>query len=256
VATGRERCLLPGRAHSVAFASGGRLVLAGDGSVGVWDWYQGRELRNLRGHCGSVNAVTVGPSGKLAASAGYDTTALVWSLGAPARAPGRALNDRELEALWAGLASEDGRRAHRACAGLVAAPASAVPFLAKRLRPAAPVGPRLARLLAALDGADFAEREAASAELAGLGRQAELAVRRALAARPSLEAHRRLEAVLAKLEVRAPAADEVRVGRAMEVLESIGSAEARGVLRAMAGGAVEAWLTVDARAALARLEKE
>jgi hypothetical protein len=50
-------------------------------------------------------------------------------------------------------------------------------------------------------------------------------------------------------------AEVLRGLRSVEVLEHVGNAEARRVLAALAGGGPEALVTVEAGAALARLER-
>jgi len=111
---------------------------------------------------------------------------------------------------------------------------------------------RLQQLLADLDAAAFAQREAASRQLADLEEQAEPALQAALAANPSAEQRRRLEELLAAPRVvRSP--EKLRVLRAIQVLEQIGTAEARRVLEALARGAADARPTQDARSVLQRL---
>jgi len=66
-----------------------------------------------------------------------------------------------------------------------------------------------------------------------------------------VEQRRRIELLLAEPGlVRSP--ELRRQVRAVEVLERVGGAEARRVLEALAGGAPEARLTQEAKAALAR----
>ncbi len=113
---------------------------------------------------------------------------------------------------------------------------------------------RLARLLADLDGRKFVERERAVAELERLNFAAEPALRKALADKPSLEMRRRLEALLERLDpARSP--ERMRELRAVEALESVGSASAKEVLRSLAGGAAKSRLTEEAKAALVRFRK-
>jgi hypothetical protein len=81
---------------------------------------------------------------------------------------------------------------------------------------------------------------------------AEPALRRALAGRPSLEVRQRLEKLLDQLAH--PSPDVLRALRAIEVLESVGTAEAKAVLGKLAAGQPGAGLTREAKAALRRLE--
>jgi len=115
----------------------------------------------------------------------------------------------------------------------------------------------LARLLAALDGSNFAARQSAQKELEKLGEPAAPACRKALAGKPSLDFRRRLEALLERQarEARHPSPERLRDLRAVEVLERMGTPEAQRVLRIVAAGAPGAWLTREARASLERLAR-
>jgi len=68
--------------------------------------------------------------------------------------------------------------------------------------------------------------------------------------KPPLEVQRRVESLLTKLEQ-----TSVRSLRAVEVLEYIGSPEAKNVLETLATGAEGARLTKEAKASLERLDK-
>jgi hypothetical protein len=92
-------------------------------------------------------------------------------------------------------------------------------------------------------------------ELEQLSETAEPALRKALTDDPPPEARRRIERLLDKLRQSRlrPPAERVRLVRAVEVLELIGSPAARQVLATLAGGAPEAQLTLEAKTALERL---
>jgi hypothetical protein len=111
-------------------------------------------------------------------------------------------------------------------------------------------------LLADLDSNAFETRETASRELTRLGERAETAMRRALKNRPSLEARRRIEDLLNKLEPRSPTRETLQALRAIEVLEHIGTLAARRCLEALAKGAMDAPQTCAASGALKRLRRE
>jgi hypothetical protein len=125
-------------------------------------------------------------------------------------------------------------------------------MLKDRLRPAeaVPAG-RLSKLLAELDSDQFTVREQAAKELRQLSERVEPALRRLLQDKPPLEVRNRVEAILAGARLVPPAAT-LRSLRAIQVLECIGTSEARGVLRGLASGAA-ARETREARAALERL---
>jgi hypothetical protein len=130
-----------------------------------------------------------------------------------------------------------------------------VPLLQARLRPAPSPADRkqVARLLADLDSEEFAVRQKAMEALQQLGERAETALREALEGKPTLELRKRIEELLEGVRIGATAPERLRDLRAVEVLEHIGTAEARAVLRTLAEGAAEARLTREAKASLQRL---
>jgi hypothetical protein len=128
--------------------------------------------------------------------------------------------------------------------------------LQERLRKIpAPDVRRIPKLIGDLDSNRFVERKRATEELEKLGDVAEPALSDVLRGRPSLEVRRRVERLLQQLEQRGVNPEWLRVLRAVEILEQIGTPEARQVFRALASGASEAPLTCQARAALERLAK-
>jgi hypothetical protein len=227
--------------------------------VRLWDLPTGKELGRFVGHQGLVKAVAFSPDARRLASASEDGTALVWDMAALVRDGPRKtaeLPADELDNAWAELAQVDATRAYRALGALVGAPRQAIAFLGAKVRPvAAPDGRRLARLIARLGDDDFAARDQASEDLAELGPLAEPALRQALKGRPSPEVGQRVRALLQKLETPAVSRQELRALRAVEVLEYVGTGEARKVLATLAQGVPQARLTREAKVSLERLAK-
>src|SRR5262249_4374387 len=113
---------------------------------------------------------------------------------------------------------------------------------------------QIAKLIADLDAEQFQEREDATDALVRAGPAVEEAVKKALASQPSAEVKTRLELILSKLSGGlGPNMEVVRAARAVEVLEKIGTPEARKVLEDVAGGS-DSQATVEARSALERLK--
>lgn len=104
-----------------------------------------------------------------------------------------------------------------------------------------------------LNDANFAKRDAAFAELSRCGELVEPQLRRALAVGSSVESVRRLRELLDGLA--RPSIQDVRHTRALEVLESIGDADAKRLVAELAGGEPAAPLTREARDTLRRLER-
>jgi len=94
-------------------------------------------------------------------------------------------------------------------------------------------------------------------ELILLGSAAERALRTTLEEKPSLEVRRRIEVfilpALNLAKTRALAGESLRQVRAVQVLERIGTKEARQVLEEVAKGPVSSRPAEEARAALRRL---
>jgi hypothetical protein len=109
----------------------------------------------------------------------------------------------------------------------------------------------LAKLIAGLGSDRFADREAASTELAALGRLAEPALKAAVARGLPAEARERADRLLATLAAD-PAGEELRRSRAVLALELAGSPEALALLKEWAAGAPGALLTEEAKAAVGR----
>jgi hypothetical protein len=165
----------------------------------------------------------------------------------------------DLERLWADLARPDAPTGQRAVWSLVDRPAQAVPFLRGKLCRPDRRGDsgRLPGLIADLDADDFARRQRAHRELDRLGKAAVPALRAALARKPSLEVVQRIERLLRVHDVPSvlvPAGDALRGVRAVQVLEVIGTSEARKVLLALQDGPPTA-LSAEARKALERLDR-
>jgi hypothetical protein len=204
---------------------------------------------------GWVSALTFSADGKRLISGGSDTTILFWDVSDLGSAAGHErLARAQLEGLWADLAGAGGVKVHEALCRLSNAPAEVPTFLAERLRPTSAVERRrLAELVGQLDSPRFEVREKAMRELANAGEGAEAALRAALRAQPSLEARRRVEQLLARLEAWTP--ERLRTYRALQVLERLATPEARRLLRSLADGAPDARLTREARACLLRLAR-
>jgi WD40 repeat protein len=232
----------------------------GASAVYLYETATGQPRRRFPGHRYGARELTFSPDGKWLVSTGSgDPTVLVWDVLASAGAsPARAATPpaKEGEVLWADLGDSDAGKAYRAMCTLIRQPALAVPLCRERLRPAAPANAaQVDRLVADLDSAQFRLRRDAEQALARLGEQAEAAMLQILQGKPSLEARRRLEGLLERLAGPVTDPERLRELRGVEVLERIGTPEARHVLAALTQGTPEARLTREARESLARLER-
>jgi hypothetical protein len=113
---------------------------------------------------------------------------------------------------------------------------------------------QLARLIADLDKDDFKTREKASKELSKLGRIAEGALRKALDENPSAEMKRRIQDLLKRLEGKEDDPEKLRLLRVTEVLERLGTPEARRLLVRLDKEATHPDVVREAKASLERLK--
>lgn len=251
-------------AGTATFSPDGRMIAAGtfDGSIRVWEVATGTVLCEFGGHRNTIHTMRFSADGKQLVTGGADTTALVWDVlslvedNTRTRTP--ELTAKKLQAYWEDLSDEEASTADRAILKLTAAPAQSVPFLKQMLKPKVNSidAKGIDKLIADLDSNQFVVREKAMQELDRLGRLVEPALKKALATQqPSLELRRRMERLLEKMEGPVSSPDLLRSLRALEVLEEIGSSEARQIIESLAKGSPDDELTQQAQAALARLAK-
>jgi hypothetical protein len=213
--------------------------------------------------CGSLDrgcgpqTLAFAPDGRTLATGHLDGTVLLWTVPPVVDDGPKEIAGREREGLWADLGSDDARKARAAVERMLRHPAEAVTLLASRFRSAPmPPDPALAALVKDLDSEVFANREEATRKLREYGAKAEPVLRRELAATASPEVKRRIEGVLAGITLpllRLPlAGDTLRGVRAIEVLERVGTPEARQLLQGWAGQTRDMHLAAEAREALGR----
>jgi WD40 repeat protein len=253
---------------ALAFSPDGRTLAAGTSApdreefpLVLWELASGRVRAEFKGHRGPVNVLAFAPDGRSLATGSADTTVLLWDLTGRPDPAVRLLGKRsseQLAGLWSDLGSGDARKGHQAMVRLAAAPTEAVALLRQRVKPDArkPLAvAEVRRLIAELEDDSFAVREEASRALEGAGRSVLPVLHKALEAEPGPEKKSRLQRLLQGMRTASPAPELVRSVRAVELLERLGTPEARRLLEALAGGQPDARLTADARAALGRLSR-
>lgn len=273
---GREHFWTPWRGR-LGFAQNGQPVVFPDyrplkpvlhrgvGNVGLVDPIDERPLTGpmaFREDVSPFHSAALSPDGaKLATAtlAMQRTPIKLWNVAdLAAKVRARAEADENVETLWRTLTVGDPKAAHPAMRSLAARPALSLPLLAEKLRaiPAPKLDEKaLASWLGELGASEFAKRDAAAREIERIGAAARGYLEMALAAKPPLEAARRIEKLLEKLADLAEDIphEELRALRGIDVLEQIGDAEAGKLLAVLADGPKNASVTHAAREALSRL---
>jgi hypothetical protein len=236
------------------FAIGQYIGGSGRGMVQVWETASGSIRHTFNGHLKETRTVAFSPDSRLLASGSDDSTVVVWDLEAVAVPP--ELRVAKSEHLWRSLAGPDAAAAYMWIKVLALRPNDAVTLIGENTKPASPEagGPAVVkRLIAQLDAKSYRDREAATKSLGELGLEAAELLKEALAGRPSAEAEKRLKDILAAIAQARPTPETIRAARAVEVLERVGTPEAKAVLRKLAAGRPGHALTEDAKASLVRL---
>jgi WD40 repeat protein len=238
--------------NSLAFTANGQCLMAAceDLRVRAWETATGGLRYRVERELGGLS---VAPAGSLFAAGLREKDVCLWDL-RTCLPPGRPTAAPDMDKAWTGLAEKDAAAAYTIMRDLMATPREAVALLDRRLPTAPRADPAtLARLVADLDDDSFEVRDEASRRLGELGEAARAALTGGLTKKPSAEARRRIKELLDAMD--GPAnGDRLRLLRALEVLESVGTPEARRVLKRLAGGEPSALLTREAKAALARLD--
>ncbi|HEY7329125.1 MAG TPA: WD40 repeat domain-containing protein [Gemmataceae bacterium] len=246
--------------RNIAFSPNGSMIAAESsaGVVDVWETSTGQRRRRFLGHRSYQTALCFSPDGVRLATGNRDGTILVWDVfglwtgNAEGAAP---LTDKELPALWTRLRESDAEQAHSAMARLMQNPSVSLPFLKHRLlsRKEIETG-QIRAWIADLDADDFAKRETASNELVKHLAKAEPLLKERLVNKPSVEARRRSEVLLALADSRPLSQETIGDLRALEVLEQFGVAAIGDVARQLTEGNYDPHVVSAATATLQRLK--
>jgi WD40 repeat protein len=239
------------------FSPDGKTLAAGasDGTIRFWDVATGTALGEFTGHRGSITALVYAPDGKALVTGGVDTTAMSWDvpyLRESLEEKPASLTRAQAQALVDDLA--DNAKVQAAMTRILRDPKEAIPLIRERLKPVDKVtDAKVADYIKDLASDDFDVRQKANAELEKLGDLARPALEKRLAEKPELDLQKRIEELLEKLDKPIDSPEIASSLRMIELLEYIGTPEARKILEDLSKGAEGAKITVDAKAALARL---
>jgi dipeptidyl aminopeptidase/acylaminoacyl peptidase len=280
VATGQETIRFKGHTlevYKVAFSPDSRRLASCSGlwngsrpgEVKVWDLTTGKEVLGFHGHTRPIWSVAFRPDGKrlLTATGSWDGNeageAREWDLAVlrPMPPAPAAPTQKQLNAWWTDLASPDAARAYRAVWAMSLCPKQTLAFLKDQARPPARMidtQRRIGQLIADLDSKRFKVREKAQLELERLGRAAHPGLKKALES-PSAEVRRRAERILEKTATAdGPPPlqpEELRLIRAIEVLQKIGTTETKPTLERLAASTGNLAVATEASLALSALGK-
>ncbi|HYT89653.1 MAG TPA: hypothetical protein VEL76_13180 [Gemmataceae bacterium] len=254
----RRLDMAPGGVLDLSFSPDARLLAATDleKKIRVWEVASGKEVRQFSGHLEYARRLAFAPHGRILATTGTDTTVLLWDITGRlhnGKLAAAKFDEKGLDALWDVLGDEDAAKAYAALWQLVAAGQQTVEFLGIRLTNRAFAHEAVPRLVGELGDKRFAVREKATRDLAALGGRAVPLLQRALLAEQSAETKRRIEKLLAALPG-GKGNDVLRRLRSVQILEEIGTSEARQVLLEVARDDA-AGLASEVQRALERLRK-
>jgi WD40 repeat protein len=249
------------RLVAAGISSGGQIKADGTAvpstpRILVWEAASGTLRCELTGQQGNIAALAFAPDGRTLATGSSDTTIVLWDLARKAENQA-ALKPDELDALWKVLDEQSAKSAEQAMRKLAARPGEVIPFLRESLKPAEGSldAATLTYLVGQLDAGRYATREAAGKRLERVGKPAVEPLLAALKGNPSLELKERIEKLLTRIERTHGMAPWWQSLRGIEVLERIGTPEAKELLAALAKGAEAAPSTRMAAEALERLRK-
>ncbi len=240
-----------------AWSPDGRTLAVGEHKIRLCELATLGVRRELAGHKdGLIRALAYSPSGHLLASGSADTTVLIWDTSSHASGGDVVLESGDLEKRWQALAEDDAVKAYAAVRELIATPAASIALMKGRLKSASPVDDKqVEELIEQLSASQYKVRQKATLDLLQLGERVLPLLDKALASHPALEAQLRLTEVRKRVFGVVLKGERLQTFRAVEVLEHIGTPEARAILHTLAGGAHGALLTAQAENALRRLEQ-
>lgn len=197
-----------------------------------------KRLQLSGGHVEQIRTAAFSPDGSKLVTAGDDTLVIVWDIAGAAGAKVAALDQRDLDAAWAGLAELEGDVGGRNIARLAMRPAESVPYLRQRLALLTEADRKhIDELVGQLDSDQFRLRDKAAKELSTIGEPAIPALTWAVEKPKSEEMRIQAEKLLKRIgpgDDPATSAVARRLVRVVEVLERAATPDALKLLRDLA----------------------
>jgi WD40 repeat protein len=177
----------------------------------------------------------------------------VWDWRVPRDKSPNVLTEKDLKILWDKLGASDVATAHEAAAILRACAVDSVGFISKNTKPVPVVAQAVVTQWSReLGSEDYQTREEAMKRLRDLSESARPTLEAARAKTDSPEVLARIDELI-RATRKVPTMARVRVVRALEVLELIGSGDSVAVVKEIARGMPGAWETETAKAAVSRM---
>jgi hypothetical protein len=273
IATGKQLCSL-GESYAIrTFAPNGASLLVANGNGAslyhlvaekvVCSFNLNQFARQAHFACFSPNfkivAVIAESSQDGEASSGPNGQGSVFLFRVPAKAfePAAAnIDDGPLEDLWADMNTDNDLRLQSVLRAYRAAPKPAVALMAKKITPIKKdIQQQMEKWIATLDDDSFLRRDEAMEKVQGLAHEFAPLLKKKLSKAQPGELRNRLTFVLDNMKDEKLPSFMVTQRRAIDLLESMATTEARDLLKCLSDGADGAWLTTTAQAALDRLKE-
>jgi WD40 repeat protein len=270
LATGRQRLCLKEQSvaergwnwwQTHAFSPDGLMIASSGSDIGriyLWDLASCRLSGTFRGQDGRLTTIDYTSDGRRLLTGSGDTTILSWDMTRPewrSRPIKSNLSEQDLVTHWDRLRNSTAEEAYRCKWAFVGDPKKTVAFFWERLRPEPLIAAgRIQSWLVDLDSPRYAVRERAHRELLSHFDQTENELRKCLTESISVEKRNRINRIIDASFAAIPEPDQLRDLRAIEVLEQIGTPEAREVLQSIAKSDVPTRISRDAAESLKRLE--
>jgi WD40 repeat protein len=200
-----------------------------------------------------VESMSISPNGRYLATGNSDTTILIWdlwNLKDEFEKPSK-IDQELLRNYW----EEFGGQQHETTDGMmrvfVSKPDLATAFLTGQLQPVEKADAKvIATLIEQLESNRFPVREKAARDLARLGDVVVKELRRAQERAKDEDLKMRIESILNQIDSPFLTGDRLRAYRGIEILQRLNTAESKALLKKIAQGAPDAFLTREAQAAL------